>query len=327
MAPLHLTLSQVVEGFLLDKRISLKPTTYDNYQWALAKLTAHFDGDPLLADIEPHDITDMLEHLGTTAHKPHGPVDKPRQALSKRSLRNIHAVLSSLWTWAVAEGYTPEHIIRHVSPPRPEERAIVPFTEDDIRAMLAACDESQPYTRPGKRECTNARPTALRDRAMILLFLDTGVRVSELCDIEVQDVDWQNHRLTVLGKRSKERTVQFGRRASKEVWRYLASRANYLPTDPLFVSDEELNEPLNRFAVHKLIRRLGERAGITPDAHPHRFRHTFAINFLRNEGDIFSLKALLGHSSLKTVQQYLAISQVDTVKAHKRASPVDNWKL
>jgi len=111
------------------------------------------------------------------------------------------------------------------------------------------------------------------------------------------------------------------------VWRYLASRADHLPTDPLFVIDEAINEPMNRYSVHKLIKRLGKRAGVVPDAHPHRFRHTFAINFLRNEGDVFSLKALLGHESLKTVQQYLAIAQVDTERAHQRASPVDNWKL
>jgi len=130
----------------------------------------------------------------------------------------------------------------------------------------------------------------------------------------------------VYGKGTKERILAIGRRTCKAIWRYLATREDYLPSDPLFAQHDDLTKPLSRRALHTLISRIGERAQIQ-GVHPHRFRHTFAIIFLRNGGDIYSLQAMLGHTGLDMVREYLAIVEADVANAHRKASPIDNWGI
>jgi integrase/recombinase XerD len=255
---------------------------------------------------------------------PVSPVNKKNSPY--RSHINIHVALSSLWTWAVVEDFADQHVMRNVPRPRPETRAVNPFTEQDIRALLEACDYSNVYTRPSKRACNNTRPTALRDRAIILLLLDTGMRASELCELTLQAVDLKNRRTRVFGKGSKERILRFSPTTGRALWRYINQHRQDAPANaPLFITRG--GTPYNRGALRLLTKRLGERAGV-PDCHPHRFRHTFAIQFLRNNGtNIFALQAALGHTSLDMVKKYLAIIQADLDTAYETASPVANWKL
>jgi integrase/recombinase XerD len=79
-------------------------------------------------------------------------------------------------------------------------------------------------------------------------------------------------------------------------------------------------------SLRQLIKNLAEKAGVD-DAYPHKFRHTFAITYLRSGGDIFTLQALLGHSSLDIVRHYARIAEIDIEQAHRKASPADNWRL
>jgi integrase/recombinase XerD len=328
----EITLSQAFEGYLLDARArQLSPKTILDYTNAFRHFS-NYIGAPPLNDITADDIRQFLAHLGSRRVVPAGVASRPPRVLSNKSILNIHVALSALWTWAIKEGFATEHVVRAVTPPKPEKPAIEPFSKSDVEAMLAVCKQSEPYTRPGKRECSNTRPTAERDRAIILLLLDTGARASEICanprlktpGLQIQDVDHRNLTIRVMGKGDKERIVPISARTSKALWRYLLSRPDAVPTEYVFTNQR--GGPLTSSGLLQLIRRLGQRAGIS-NAHPHRFRHTFAINFLRNGGNSLELQRLLGHSTLEMVKRYVALAQVDLENAHRRASPVTNWRL
>ena len=321
-----ITVSQAIEGCLLEKRAEqLSPHTIADYRNAYRKLLNYIDPDTPLVDITPELIKQFLADLGQPQPPPNGVAPRPAKPLSKKTILNVHTALSAMWTWAVETGYVETHIMRAVPRPKPEQRTVDPFSQDDIRALLNVCKRTRTYSRPGKRDCNNQRSTALRDQAIILTLVDTGVRASELCNLTTFDVDFKNNRITVMGKGSKERTLPIAASTNRALWKYLrAERIEDLFSQRLFTTKE--GKPIHRKVLLKLLYRLGDKAGINK-CNPHRFRHTFAINFLRNGGNAYALQMALGHSTLSMVNKYLALAQADLEAAHKTASPVANWHL
>jgi site-specific recombinase XerD len=250
--------------------------------------------------------------------------------LSPKSILNIHTDLSAFWRWALREGYVAENLVRCVDPPPVSDPVVEPLTKDAMIALVKACGANAGWkTRPST---ASRRTTADRDRAIVMLLLDTGIRASELCDIRIRDINIPTRSVRIRGKGPgrgpKERVVYLGARATQAVLRLLTPRLGvFAEDDHVFtVGPAEQPRPMSRNVLGTLLRRLGKRAGIRK-VHPHRFRHTFAITYLRNQGDVFTLQDLLGHSDLAMVRRYARIAQVDCAQAHQRASPVDNWRL
>ena len=308
----------------------LSPHTISDYTVSFRKFQQFFKTDPPFSKISAEEVEQFLSRLGSVAEgQLNGAAPRPAKPLSKKSLLNVHTALSALWSYAVAKEITKRHILREVRPPKPETRAIVPFTEHDVKAVLAACDHSQPYGRPGKRTAENRRPTARRDKAIIKLLVDTGIRASELCDLRFLDVDFKNQRIVVFGKGSKERVLPMSARVKSALSEYIEfERPGPLPAadaaEPLFLTHE--GNPFNRDALLDLLNSLGRRAGV-PDCHPHRFRHTFAVEYLRNRANTLALRELLGHVSNETLEIYVKLAEVDLANIHKYASPAERWRL
>ena len=304
-----ITFSQALEGYkLYFNSRHLSPLTYRDYTNTYRKFAKFLGNDPPIEDINLKQVEAFLAV----------------QEVSNKTILNYHTGLSALWTWALKDGLVKEQILHKVTRPKPEKREVKPYSEVDIRAMLGALDKSKSYTRPGKRESEHSLTTAIRNRAIILLLLDTGIRSSELCDLRIHHADLSNRHILVMGKGSKERMLPFCSRTGRALWRYLAARQDDTAEEFLFLTDNET--PFVRDHLRKTLWRIGQRAGIS-GAGVHRFRHTFAINFLRNGGDPYSLQRLLGHSTMEMVLRYLSIAQADLDKNHKLASPVDNWRL
>lgn len=148
----------------------------------------------------------------------------------------------------------------------------------------------------------------------------------ELLALQVRDIDLTGRRCQVLGKGNKRRSVYFGATCARALWRYLAERKDPPGDAPLFLAERgrTKDEGLRRTGLAKLIARLGVLAGVEQvRCSPHTFRHTFAVMFLRNGGNSFTLKELLGHSSMAITNRYVLLAQADLEAQHRAYSPAD----
>lgn len=306
-----ITLSKAIEGYKLAAEARhLSPNTIADYTNSFRKFIEYLTDDPVFTDIDHITIQRFIADQTT---------------VTKKTCLNYYTALAALWTWAVREGLVSRHVVHQVEPPAQESRQVIPFTQSDVKALLAALSRSRAYTRPGKRACDHRLSAADRNRSIIMLLLDTGLRASELCELKIYSMDMRNHRIKVVGgKGDKDRLLPFSARTGQALWRYLASRPEALTNEPLFATQD--NDPMTRDRLLKLCHSLGQRAGVN-DCHPHRFRHTFAVEFLKNGGNAYALQDMLGHTTMEMVKVYLHLAQVDLDAAHKIASPVDNWRL
>lgn len=300
--------SDAVEGFLLTKRIDMSEDTVTKYSYVYRRFIESM-GDKEIERITSVDIRRFLESL-RTQHE-----GTERKQLSRRTLHDYWACLSTLWSWAEGELEIANVIRGKVSAPDYNETPIDPFTRDEVRRIVEATAEDA---------AGNARHTASRDRAIVLTLLDSGLRAGELCNLTLVDYDTKRGRLHVKhGKGDKERFVTIGQRAQKALWRYLASRPTAKATDPLFVT--RTGRKIDKTNLTHTLVRIGNTCNVQ-NAHAHRFRYTFAVEFLRNGGNVFVLKELMGHEKLEQTMKYVKFLEADISEAAKH-SPADNWKV
>ena len=323
-----LPLSKALNGFTITKQAEgLSPRTVNSYLECLSKWVEH-TGDRDISQVTGPQISSYLAWLRTD-YQPHRFGGKTHP-LSAKTIRNVWIALSSFFHWAERELAVPFPMaqVRAPHPPRP---SIPALTREEVARMLKACTYTRATVSATRRSFVTRRPSANRDTALILVLLDTGIRASELCALKIEDVDLATGRVEIRhglqggAKGGKGRTIYLGKASRRALWRYLAGRDDGQDGEaPLFVtSSGRLMRPS---ILRHLLTRLGEKAGVFK-AYPHKFRHTFAITYLRSGGDVFTLQQILGHSSLDTVRLYARIAQSDVAQAHRRASPVDNWRL
>jgi integrase/recombinase XerD len=233
--------------------------------------------------------------------------------LSGHTVQGYVRALKSFFSWIVKEEYLESNIMTGIPVPKAPKKIINSFSEEQIVSLAAACQQENGI--------------GYRNLVMLMLMLDTGIRVSELIALELDDVELGEGFVRVRsGKGNKERIIPVGSVVIKLLWKYLnQSRPRPISENitRVFLSFDGL--PLTRSGVQQMIHRCGKRAGISGvRCSPHTLRHSFAKNYLLNGGDTFSLQKILGHSSLASVRTYLSLFGADLKRQHQRFSPVDN---
>jgi integrase/recombinase XerC len=199
-----------------------------------------------------------------------------------------------------------------------KERKTLPkvLSPDEITLLLDTVEE-----RIGE---TRNPDLALRDRAIFELFYATGIRLSELVGLSVDDIDFDRQALRVLGKGNKERVVFFNDTAAVALEEYLYATPRQTPGGPVFLN--RYGARISQRGVEKMFKQVLQQSGLEKHASPHTLRHSFATHMLEGGSDLVTIKELLGHESLQTTQVYTNISRKRMRTVYERAHPRDRRK-
>ena len=207
---------------------------------------------------------------------------------------------------AAARAFTAWCLRRGLTTSDPGERLASPRVSRTLPTVLGA-DEAAHLMDHAAVAADDASPIAMRDRAMLELLYATGIRVSELCGMDVDDVDRSRRTVRVRGKGDKERTVPFGLPADRALDEWLHARFTMArrPVSALFVGAR--GGRIDPRTVRAVVHRLAGEAGL-PDIAPHGLRHTAATHVLEGGADLRTVQELLGHATLSTTQRYTHVS-------------------
>ena len=313
-------LSKAIEGYLLFANTKYAPDTVRHYQDTLRNVISHL-GDPEIENISAEVLQKYFHYL-KTEHKPHRfrAPGETATLMGDAGVEGYWKALRSLFKWS-EEALRTSRPDKAIPQPKYQLDMIKAFTREEIEKLIYHAEWTNRIDTASKKTHRLHRPTYKRDVALIKFLLDTGLRLGEVCRVKNRDVDLQTGAVIVApygtGQKTKPRTVYLGKSSTHSLWVYLAEK-DLQKEDSLFGSKGK--------TIRRLIKSIGDKAGVQ-DCHPHRFRHTFAIEFLRNQKDPYMLMRLLGHSNMEMTKHYLDIVEDDLRRVHGTASPVDKMIL
>jgi integrase/recombinase XerC len=298
-----------VRFFLISCKVdSLSPKTIHGYTQILRAFIKHCRKEHI----------DSAQQITTDAMR--GYILNLQARMKPVSVSDHYRTIKRFLNWLCAENVLTVNPMARIRPPKVPKQVMQAFTADHIHRMLMVCGDSF---------------AGSRDLAILLTFLDTGLRLGELAGIQMGDLDPDKGTIMVTGKGAKQRKVRMDGETQKAVLRYLLRRRAKRDEDIkkgrkpenwpcLWVTEER--RPITPDGIRQIIKRIGKRAGVTGTGlkvSPHTFRHTFAILSLRGGMGEFALQRLLGHETLTITRRYTStLNDEDAIAAHKEASPV-----
>jgi integrase/recombinase XerD len=301
------SIEQLVEQYLVhlaDQRCTVATLRWHRYHlahfsaWARAHAATP---DPAAWERDDQDRLLVRRYLSEFGRQT---TTRGRQR-SAASLKSAQSSLRSFFRWLSATGHLQTDLLAGAGSPRLPQLLKETFSADEIERLLAAAATYSRYPR--------------RDTALIRFMLDTGCRAAEVCTLLAADIDWTERQAKVVGKGRKERYVFFSPGVAEVMRRYWTEERP--GRTPYFFESEASTDgtPLTPSGLLSVCKRLGQHAGVR--ANPHKFRHTFAIAYLRAGGDVFALQKRLGHSQLAMSEHYAKHVTEDLRREHDEHSP------
>ncbi|MGG4142992.1 tyrosine-type recombinase/integrase [Paenibacillus algorifonticola] len=234
------------------------------------------------------------------------------EELKPTTINCLLRAVRALFNYLVKEEFLPESPFKKISLVKVKRTIVNTFTNEQLFALF--------------RQPKLNTFSGVRDYTMILLLLETGIRVRELCEITLDDIDWSVMSIKINGKGARERFVYFQDKMRQQLITYIHRRGD-VPHRTLFTKRGN-QKPIDRRAVHEQIQTHGKTAGITNvRCSPHTMRHTFARLSVQNKANLFALQSILGHSTMDQVLTYVNLFSSEVRDAHKSFSPVENIKI
>lgn len=271
---------ELLSGFLDAKRLSgCSEKTLTRYRYVIGRML-----ESVKVPIREITVYHLRGYL----------MDEKKRGIKDSTLNGNRQVYNSMFSWLKREGMIPINPCANLETIRKKREMRKPFSDVEIERLKEAC-------------------TRLRDKAIITFLLSTGCRISEACDLNVEDIDLQNMECTVLGKGNKERKVYLNPVAELHLEDYLDERGK--KEGPLFTGKG--SERLQPGGVRTMLKKVAERAGVE-NVHPHRFRRTLATNLIKRGMTIQEVARVLGHEKIDTTMRYIYLDDRDVKNNHMK---------
>lgn len=292
------------------------PRTIDWYTEMLMAFLRYMKVELQCYDLSAFNIDTVRNYIIYLRNKPkfqgHPYTPQQNKPLSPRTVQCHTRAVKAFASWLYAEGYTDQNILANLKLPKAPSKIIEPMTPQEIKKVVSSINRNL-YS-------------GERNHAVLVTLLDSGLRASEAAGITLDNLNLKDGYIKVIGKGDKERIVPIGKFVQMELLHYIEKvrpQPYYSDCDNLFLSRG--GKPITVNTVKLVFSRLARSSGVNR-LHAHLCRHTFAINYLLNGGDIFSLREILGHTTLEMVNHYLHFTSSQITDQHHKFSPMDRMQ-
>lgn len=292
-------LEAAIEEFILEQRVRGNSAATVSYYKNVLAYFLDFVGNVDIPELTLQLCREYYLHLA-------------EDEINSVSVQSYIRGLRSFLRWLYDSDYMDQNICVKFKLPKATRKVIDILTEEEIRLLFDSIPGDNVHS--------------VRNRLIVALMLDCGLRLHEVVTLTVSSVHLKDRYIIVQqGKGDKQRVVPFGNFTHKLIERYLKLSSDMLPREALIikVSGFEIYEPITDTTIKQLFRKLKTRTGLQR-LKPHLLRHTFATRYLENGGNIYTLQAILGHTSLEMVKRYLHLANTRIRKDFSRFSPLDN---